>query len=79
MLVLLTISVEKKEWENIRDIKEFCVELDRQSARYIEQAVIDTFGRRHNQTGILNNIRNSIGERNNIHKGYIDFFNNIWN
>ena len=68
----------ENQWSGIRDIEKYCSGLDRDAARFVEQAVIDTFGRKYNDTGILNNIRNSIGNKKNLYKGYIKFFNDIW-
>ena len=67
----------QSEWEGIRDIVPFVWDLDRQSARYVEQAVIDTFGMSKNG-GILSNKINSIGPKNPIREGYTAFFDSIW-
>lgn len=34
----------EKEWEEIRKIKEYVTDVDREGARFVEQAVIDTYG-----------------------------------
>ena len=69
----------KKEWEGTREIYEYITNLDRDAARYVEQAVIDTFGfATKGRDGILNNVYNSIGKNNKKYKGYINFFKNIW-
>ena len=67
----------KKEWESVRDIKEYAPGLDRESARFVEQAVIDTFGLKKND-GVLSNKINSIGEKNPIYKKYKNFYKAIW-
>ena len=69
----------KKEWEGIRKIVPYIENLDRDAARYVEQAVIDTFGFATNgRGGYLNNFINSIGRRNPKYAGYIDFFTGIF-
>ena len=69
----------KKEWEHIREISEYIPNLDRDAARYVEQAVIDTFGfATKDRGGYLSNIINSIGKKNPKYAGYIDFFTGIF-
>lgn len=66
----------KDEWEGIRNIEKCVWDLDRDSARYVEQAVIDTFGMKKNG-GLLSNKINSIGKKNPKYKGYLNFYNSI--
>lgn len=66
----------KTEWKGVRDIVEYIPNLDREGARFVEQAVIDTFGLAKNN-GLLSNKINSIGVKNPIYKKYLDFYNGI--
>ena len=67
----------KKEWEGIRDIKEYVPGVDRKAARFVEQAVIDTFGMKK-KGGVLSNKINSIGRKNPIYKNYKSFYRAMW-
>ena len=67
----------EKEWEGVRTIKEFVTDVDREGARFIEQAVIDTFGMKK-QGGVLSNKINSIGKRNPIYQKYQSFYRTMW-
>jgi len=60
------------EWQGVRDIVEYIPGLDREGARFVEQAVIDTFGMSKNG-GLLTNKINSIGRRNPIYSSYQAF------
>ena len=62
----------QNEWKGVRDIKEYITDVDREGARFVEQAVIDTFGLKKNG-GVLSNKINSIGEKNPIYKKYKNF------
>lgn len=67
----------QKEWEGVRTIKEFVLDVDREGARFVEQAVIDTFGMKK-QGGILSNKINSIGRKNPIYSKYKSFYSSMW-
>ena len=70
-------SRRQKEWEGVRNIKEFVTGVDREGARFIEQAVIDTFGMSKNG-GVLSNKINSIGVKNPIYLKYKEFYTEMW-
>ena len=56
--------------EKNRDVEKWIsATLSRDSARYVEQTVISLFGK-SGKGGILSNIRNSIGMKSPIRKGY---------
>ncbi len=61
----------KKEWESKREIFEYVTDLDRDTARLVEQTVITLFGRNGNT---LSNVRNSIGKNGRLYGEFIDFF-----
>ena len=65
----------KKEWEGIRNIEKFITDLDRTSARYVEQTVIAVFGKKG--TGILSNKINSIGHKGSKFDGFSEFINRL--
>ena len=62
----------KNEWKGVRDIIELVPNLDRGSARLVEQTVIATFGKMGK--GCLSNIRNSIGTKGTLFNSYKEFF-----
>ncbi len=66
----------KNEWKKVRTIQEYVTDVDREGARFIEQAVIDTFGMKNNG-GILTNKINSIGRKNPIRSKYEGFFSGM--
>ena len=66
----------RKEWEGTREAIEICSDLDRTSARYVEQAVIETFGMAKNG-GTLSNKINSIARTNKKYVGYLQFFETV--
>lgn len=57
----------------VRDIVEFIPNLDRASARYIEQTMISVFGL-GNKGGCLSNAINSIGVHGSKYTGVSQFF-----
>ena len=64
--------------EKNRDVEEWIsATLSRDSARYVEQTVISLFGK-SGKGGILSNIRNSIGMKSPIRKGYEKFFKSFF-
>ena len=63
----------KGEWAGVRDIVEFIPNLDRASARYIEQTMISVFGL-GNKGGCLSNAINSIGVHGSKYTGFSQFF-----
>ena len=63
----------KNEWKGIRDIEKYLFDLDRDTARFAEQAVITLFGKGGNNT--LSNIRNSIGARGKLIDDFKTFMN----
>ena len=67
----------EKEWENVRTIKKFVSGIDREGARFVEQAVIDTFGLGQ-KGGVLSNKINSIGVKNPMYLIYKEFYKSIW-
>lgn len=67
----------RTEWEGIRNIEEFVTGLDRQSARYVEQAVISTFGRKRNG-GLLSNMINSVAKKKLYNSTYEFFYQNLY-
>ena len=67
----------KAEWKGIRDIEEFVPNLDRDSARYVEQAVISTFGRKRNG-GLHSNTINSIAKKKIYNSTYEFFYQNLY-
>ena len=66
----------QREWEGVREIQEYVTGLDRDSARIIEQTVIDTFGMSKNG-GPLSNKINSIGVRNPKYQTYLEFIRRL--
>ena len=67
----------EKEWENVRTLKRYVTGVDREGARFVEQAVIDTFGMKK-KDGILSNKINSIGRKNPIYRNYQSFYKAMW-
>ena len=65
----------KTEWNHIRKINEYVSEVDRDTARLVEQTVISLFGRNGNT---LSNIRNSIGTNGRLKNMFIDFFTGLF-
>ena len=63
----------KHEWKGIRDIDKYLDNLDRDTARFTEQAVITLIGKGGNNT--LSNIRNSIGAKGKLIDGFKTFMN----
>ncbi len=57
-------------------LKEYVTDVDREGARFVEQAVIDTFGI-GKKGGILSNKINSIGVKNPIYPKYKKFYESI--
>ena len=67
----------EKEWESVRTIKRYVTGVDREGARFVEQAVIDTFGMKK-KGGLLSNKINSIGRKNPIYSKYQSFYRAMW-
>ena len=59
-----------------KEVKEYVPGVDREGARFVEQAVIDTFGI-GKKGGILSNKINSIGVKNPIYPKYKNFYKSI--
>ena len=67
----------QKEWGGTRNIEVLTDNLDRDSARIVEQTVIDTYGIGKNG-GILSNKINSISKKNSrLYSKYLEFLNKI--
>ena len=69
-------SRRRNEWKGTRDIQEIACDLDRNSARIMEQTIIDKFEMKKNG-GVLSNKINSIGRRNSLYDDYLDFLKKL--
>ena len=63
------------EWSNVREIKPYISNVDRDTARCAEQTIISLFGRNGDT---LSNIRNSIGVNGRLKKKFVDFFTELF-